>query len=32
MNEALEITGAKTKKEAVALGLKTILQLKSKKK
>ncbi|MEX0731435.1 MAG: type II toxin-antitoxin system VapB family antitoxin [Aquisalimonadaceae bacterium] len=28
MNEALKLTGAKTKKEAVEIGLRTLVQLK----
>ncbi|PID64499.1 MAG: DUF2191 domain-containing protein [Gammaproteobacteria bacterium] len=32
MNEAIKATGAKTKKEAVELGLKTIVQLKKQEK
>ncbi|MES2824844.1 MAG: type II toxin-antitoxin system VapB family antitoxin [Pseudomonadota bacterium] len=28
MNDALKVTGVKTKKEAVELGLKTLIQLK----
>lgn len=32
MNEAIKITGAKTKKEAVEQGLKTIIRLKKQEK
>ena len=32
MEEALKLTGANTKKEAVELGLKTIIQLKKQEK
>ena len=32
MNEALKMTGAKSKKEAVEIGLRTIVQLKKQEK
>jgi len=32
MNEALKLTGVKTKKDAVELGLKTLIRLKKQEK
>ena len=32
MNEALKMTGAKSKKEAVEIGLRTVVQLKKQEK
>lgn len=32
MKEALKVTGAKTKREAVELGLRTLIQLKNQQK